>query len=50
MGEKSRPAKSKGKSPKAPKAGSLRPHEQRQKDAAYKTADLPSKPFSGGKA
>ena len=33
MGEKSRPAKSKGKSPKAPKAGALRPHEQRQKDA-----------------
>jgi hypothetical protein len=50
MGEKSRPAKSKGKSPKAPKAGALRPHEQRQKDAAYKSADVPSKPFSDGKS
>jgi hypothetical protein len=49
MGEKSRPAKSKGKSPKAPKAGGLRPHEQRQKDGAYKSANIPSKPTSDEK-
>ena len=48
MGEKSRPSKSKGKAPKVSKNG-LRPHEQREKDAAYKSADVPSKPFSGGK-
>lgn len=50
MGEKLR-NKDKAKTPKSPKASKhgLRPHEQREKDAAFKSADIPTKPVGDRK-